>query len=100
MIKDLFGVDCLDYCREYGIASLAFNSFYCPDFCCGNCNFRYCCSNESFYLDQNKCTNTLDQQPIQQLSADNSKNYTKLSSKKIIFFKLFGFICSHDLMIF
>ena len=47
---------------------MAFNSFYCIDYCCGTCNFRYCCSNETFALDQDLCTNTINQQPLQIVS--------------------------------
>lgn len=41
------------------IGNLIFNSFYCIDYCCGNCNFRYCCSNETFVVNQDNCFNTI-----------------------------------------
>lgn len=47
-----------EVCKDYALGSLIFNSFYCIDYCCGNCNFRYCCSNETLSLKQYKCSNS------------------------------------------
>ena len=48
----------LEVCKQYNLGSLMLNSFYCVEYCCGTCNFRYCCSNESLSIDQAKCRNT------------------------------------------
>lgn len=55
------GFESIELCRQYSIGNLMYNSFYCLDYCCGNCNFRYCCSNETYLIDQNKCTNNIVQ---------------------------------------
>lgn len=54
----LLGYLNFEVCRDYALGSLIFNSFYCIDYCCGNCNFRYCCSNETLALKQYKCSNS------------------------------------------
>lgn len=49
----------LQICKDYSMGALVYNSFYCIDYCCGSCTFRYCCSNETLIVSQEKCHNTL-----------------------------------------
>lgn len=84
-----------------------YNSFYCLDYCCGNCNFRYCCSNETYLVDQNKCKNNLVQIQLDLLKftsvktknvnstltttkmTSSSSNFYLLNFKKFSLFKLY-----------
>lgn len=59
-----------------------YNSFYCLDYCCGNCNFRYCCSNETFLIDQSKCNNNVIQLDLFRTNQiQKVENFTKTSIK-------------------
>ena len=50
----------LEICKDYAVGTMVYSSFYCVDYCCGSCNFRYCCSNETLVVvGQEKCSNTL-----------------------------------------
>ncbi|CAF0708009.1 unnamed protein product, partial [Brachionus calyciflorus] len=72
----------LELCRQYSIGNLLYNSFYCLDFCCGNCNFRYCCSNETYLVDQTKCKNNVIQLDLFRTSQiPKTDNSSKISTK-------------------
>jgi hypothetical protein len=96
----------IDICRQYTLGSLVFNSFYCIDFCCGTCNFRYCCSNQSLIILQEKCLNTLNsievllsysstiskqikEEKQQYNSTSTSNSHQKLSNFSYVFSKCY-----------
>lgn len=72
----------LEMCQQYTLGDLPFNSFYCMDYCCGNCNFRYCCSNETLLFDQKRCDNNLIESTESVAFLNRTIGTSLLTSKK------------------
>lgn len=71
------GSESIELCRQYSIGNLMYNSFYCLDYCCGNCNFRYCCSNDTYLVNQNKCKNNVVQLHLDWYKFTSKKSKTE-----------------------
>lgn len=57
----LKGTLSIELCEVYGRNNSLISSFYCLEYCCGTCNFNYCCRNESYSIDPEYCRNSTKQ---------------------------------------
>lgn len=51
-LKDVYSIE---LCEQYDYNYQLNTSFYCLKYCCGSCNFNYCCSSESYSVDYLHC---------------------------------------------